>query len=87
MLKIRLARRGAKKVPFYRIVVMESSLPRGGRPADTIGFYDSVKQPAELQIDEEKALEWLAKGAQPTDTVRSLFRKQGIMAKFAEMKK
>ena len=66
---------------------MESSLPRGGRPADTIGFYDSVKQPAELQIDEEKALEWLAKGAQPTDTVRSLFRKQGIMAKFAEMKK
>lgn len=87
MLKIRLARRGAKKVPFYRIVVMESSLPRGGRPADTIGFYDSVKQPAVLQIDEEKALEWLAKGAQPTDTVRSLFRKQGIMAKFAEMKK
>ena len=82
-----MARRGAKKVPFYRIVVMESSLPRGGRPADTIGFYDSVKQPAELQIDEEKALEWLAKGAQPTDTVRSLFRKQGIMAKFAEMKK
>ncbi len=87
MLKIRLTRRGAKKVPFYRIVVLESSLPRGGRPADTIGFYDAVKQPAQVQIDEEKALAWLAKGAQPTDTVRSLFRKEGIMAKFADLKK
>lgn len=66
---------------------MESSLPQSGRPADTIGYYDSVKQPAELKIDEEKALAWLAKGAQPTDTVRTLFRQQGIMAKFAELKK
>ena len=87
MLKIRLTRRGAKTVTFYRIVVMESSLPQSGRPADTIGYYDSVKQPAELKIDEEKALAWLAKGAQPTDTVRTLFRQQGIMAKFAELKK
>ncbi len=87
MLKIRLTRRGTKKVPFYRIVVMESSLPQSGRPADTIGYYDSAKEPAVLELDEEKALAWMAKGAQPTDTVRALFRQKGIMAKFAEMKK
>ena len=78
MLKIRLTRLGAKKAPFYRIVVADARAPREGRPVDTIGQYDATK---------EKALAWLAKGAQPTDTVRSLFKKQGVMQKFADAKK
>ena len=85
MLKIRLTRLGAKKAPFYRIVVADARAPREGRPVDTIGQYDATKQPA--IVDEEKALAWLAKGAQPTDTVRSLFKKQGVMQKFADAKK
>ena len=84
MLKIRLTRLGAKKAPFYRI---DSRAPREGRPVDTIGQYDATKQPAIVNVDEEKALAWLAKGAQPTDTVRSLFKKQGVMQKFADAKK
>ena len=93
MLKIRLTRLGAKKAPFYRIVVADSRSPRDarapreGRPVDTIGQYDATKQPAIVNVDEEKALAWLAKGAQPTDTVRSLFKKQGVMQKFADAKK
>ncbi len=87
MLKIRLTRLGAKKAPFYRIVVADSRAPREGRPVDTIGQYDAAKAPAIVAIDEEKALAWLEKGAQPTDTVRSLFKKQGIMQKFAEAQK
>ena len=87
MLKIRLTRLGAKKAPFYRIVVADSPAPREGRPVDTIGQYDATKQPAIVNVDEEKALAWLAKGAQPTDTVRSLFKKQGVMQKFADAKK
>ena len=85
MLKIRLTRLGAKKAPFYRIVVADSRAPREGRPVDTIGQYDATKQPAIVNVDEEKALAWL--GAQPTDTVRSLFKKQGVMQKFADAKK
>ena len=81
MLKIRLTRLGAKKAPFYRIVVADARAPREGRPVDTIGQYDATKQPAIVNVDEEKALAWLAKGAQPTDTVRSLFKKQGVMQK------
>ena len=81
MLKIRLTRLGAKKAPFYRIVVADA------RAVDTIGQYDATKQPAIVNVDEEKALAWLAKGAQPTDTVRSLFKKQGVMQKFADAKK
>ena len=87
MLKIRLTRVGAKKAPFYRIVVAASRAPREGRPVDTVGQYDATKNPAIVNIDEEKALEWLGKGAQPTDTVRSLFKKHGVMQKFAEAKK
>ena len=87
MLKIRLTRLGAKKAPFYRIVVADARAPREGRPVDTIGQYDATKQPAIVNVDEEKALAWLAKGAQPTDTVRSLFKKQGVMQKFADAKK
>ena len=84
--KIRLKRMGAKKSPFFRIVVADSRAPRDGRFIESIGFYDSTVQPAVVKIDEEKALSWMSKGAQPTDTVKSLFRKDGIIAKYAEAK-
>ena len=87
MVKIRLRRIGAKKAPFYRIVVADSRAPRDGRFIEVLGNYDSTKEPAIVNVDEEKALEWMNKGAQPTDTVRSLFSKQGIMAKFDEAKR
>ena len=84
--KIRLKRMGAKKTPFYRVVVADSRSPRDGRFIDSIGTYDSTKQPAIVKIDEEKAIEWLGKGAQPTDTVKSLLSKEGIMSKWNELK-
>ena len=84
--KIRLKRMGSKKAPFYRIVVADSRSPRDGRIIESIGFYDSTVQPATVKIDEEKALSWMAKGAQPTDTVKNLFSKDGIMKKYAESK-
>ena len=87
MLKIRLTRLGAKKAPYYRIVVADSRAPREGRPVDTIGAYDATKSPAMVSIDEEKAIAWLGKGAHPTDTVRSLLKQEGVMAKFAAAKK
>ena len=83
--KIRLARFGAKKSPFYRVVVADSRSPRDGRFVEIIGQYDSTKTPAMINIDEEKAFKWLANGAQPTDTVKSLFSKLGIMKKWDEM--
>ncbi len=85
--KLRLKRMGAKKSPFYRIVAADSRSPRDGRFIESIGYYDPTKQPAELKIDEELASSWLAKGAIPTDTVRSLFKQQGIMQKLHESKK
>jgi len=87
MVKLRLTRMGSKKKPFYRIVAATSSAPRDGRFIEVVGTYNPVAQPAILSIDEEKAMKWLGEGAQPTDTVRALFSKQGIMAKFAESKK
>lgn len=84
--KIRLKRMGAKKAPFYRIVVADSRSPRDGRFIESIGYYDSTVQPAAVKVDAEKAVEWLGKGAQPTDTVRNLLSKEGVMAKFAEAK-
>ena len=81
--KIRLKRMGAKKSPFYRIVVADKRAPRDGRFIETVGTYDSTVDPAVVTIDEEKALSWMKKGAQPTDTVRSMFSKQGLMAKLA----
>ena len=84
--KIRLRRMGAKKSPFYRIVVADERAPRDGRFIETIGTEDSTVQPAIVKIDEEKAMDWMVKGAQPTDTVRSMFSKQGLMAKLAEAK-
>lgn len=85
--KIRLNRMGAKKNPFYRIVVADSRAPRDGRFIEILGNYDPKKEQAPVLVDEEKALAWMSKGAQPTDTVRSLFRKQGLMAKFAQQKR
>ncbi len=80
--KIRLKRMGAKKSPFYRIVVADSRSPRDGRQIETIGTYNPLTDPATLQIDEELALKWLRNGAKPTDTVRNLLSKQGILEKF-----
>ena len=85
--KIRLNRMGAKKNPFYRIVVADSRAPRDGRFIEIVGNYDSTQEPAVINVDEEKVLEWMNKGAQPTDTVKSLLSKQGIMAKFDEAKR
>ncbi len=84
--KIRLKRMGAKKSPFYRIVVADSRSPRDGRFIETVGTYNPVNQPAEVKIDEELALKWLQNGAKPSDTVRNLFSKQGIMEKFHNAK-
>lgn len=84
--KIRLKRMGAKKAPFYRIVVADSRSPRDGRFIEEIGTYNPVANPAVVEIDQEKAIKWLQNGAQPSDTVRNLFSKEGIMAKFHESK-
>ena len=76
--KIRLKRTGAKKAPHYRVVVADSRAPRDGRFIEELGYYNPVADPAVIKIDEEKAMSWLQKGAQPSDTVRMLFRKAGI---------
>ncbi len=86
MLKIRLKRMGAKKQAFYRIVVADVNAKRDGKAIAELGFYDAVKSPAVVKIDEELALKWLSEGAQPTDTVRNLFSNEGIMTKFHESK-
>ncbi len=84
--RIRLQRMGAKKKPFYRVVVADARSPRDGRFIEEIGYYNPLTDPAQIKIDEEKALKWLATGAQPSDTVRSLFRKAGILKKVHEAK-
>jgi small subunit ribosomal protein S16 len=81
---IRLKRIGKKKQPFYRVVVADSRSPRDGRFIEIIGTYDPKKDPAEILIKEDKALKWLRTGAKPSDTVRSLLSKTGIMKKFDE---
>ncbi len=77
--KIRLRRMGAKKAPFYRVVVADSRFPRDGRFIEEIGYYDSTKEPAIVKIDADKAKQWIANGAQPTDTVKALLKKNGIL--------
>ena len=77
--KIRLRRMGAKKAPFYRVVVADSRYPRDGRFVEEIGTYDPTKEPSVVNIDAEKAKEWIAKGAQPTDTVKVLLKKENIL--------
>ena len=85
--KLRLKRGGSKQRPFYRIVTADSRFPRDGRFIDSIGTYNPIPAEYEVNIDEEKAMYWLTNGAQPTDTVRNLLSKKGIMAKYAESKK
>ena len=77
--KIRLRRVGAKKAPFYRVVVADSRFPRDGRFIEEIGTYDPNKEPSEVKIDAEKAKQWIANGAQPTDTVRVLLKKSNVL--------
>ncbi len=84
--KMRLKRMGAKKAPFYRIVVADSRSPRDGKFIEKIGTYNPLTNPAEINIDEELAMKWLNNGAIPTDTVRALLSKNGIMKKFHEAK-
>ena len=79
MVKIRLTRMGDKKSPFYRIIVADERSPRDGRFIDVIGTYNPLTSPAEIKIDAEKARMWLSNGAQPTDTVKSLFIQQEII--------
>lgn len=77
--KIRLRRMGAKKAPFYRIVVADSRYPRDGRFIEEVGYYDPTKNPSVVKIDDEKAKKWLSSGAQPTETVKSLLKANGVI--------
>ena len=77
--KIRLRRMGAKKAPFYRLVVADSRYPRDGRFIEEIGVYDPTREPSVIKIDAEKAKKWIANGAQPTDTVRALMKKNDLL--------
>ncbi len=79
MVKMRLRRMGAKKAPFYRVVVADSRYPRDGRFIEEIGYYNPTTDPADVKLDADKAKDWLAKGAQPTETVKSLLKKSGII--------
>ena len=79
MVKIRLKRVGAKKAPKYRVVVADERMPRDGRFIEEIGYYNPMTEPAEIKIDAEKAQKWIKNGAQPTDTVRALLKKSGII--------
>ena len=79
MVKIRLRRMGAKKNPYYRIVVADSRSPRDGRCSEEIGSYDPLTNPATINVDVEKAQTWIKNGAQPTDTVRGLLKKAGVL--------
>ena len=79
--KIRLRRMGAKKAPFYRVVVADSRSPRDGRFIEEIGYYNPISEPAEIKINEEKVLKWLQTGAEPSETVKQLVKTTGIWAK------
>lgn len=82
--KIRLTRKGKKGVPYYRLVVIDSRVRREGLPIDTIGVYQPLHNPVTIKVDEEKAIKWLKEGAIPSTTVRSIFKKQGILKKLHE---
>lgn len=77
--KIRLRRMGAKKAPFYRVVVADSRFPRDGRFIEELGYYNPNTDPVEVKLDGDKAKDWIAKGAQPTDTVKALLKKNGVL--------
>lgn len=82
--RIRLRRMGAKKAPFYRLVVADSRSPRDGRFIEEIGYYDPTKNPADVKINEDRALYWLKTGAQPSETAKALLNKAGLLAKLSE---
>lgn len=84
--KMRLKRMGAKKRPFYRIVVADSRFPRDGRFIEEVGYYNPIENPAVVKVDKELAMKWLNNGATPTDTVRDILSKEGIMKEFHESK-
>lgn len=84
--RIRLARHGRKKNPAYRLVVADSRSPRDGRFIEMLGTYDPMKDPAEIRVDGDRALEWLREGAQPSETARSLLRRAGVWDRFMEGK-
>lgn len=85
--KMRLKRMGAKKQPFYRIVVSDSRSPRDGRFIEEVGYYNPAADPTVLNIDEEKAIDWIKKGARPSNTVKNLLKKAGIYQKMQEQEK
>jgi len=85
--RIRLQRKGARHMAFFRIVVADSRAPRDGRFIEQLGYYDPLKDPADINLKSEKAIDWLGKGAQPSETVRALFSRIGIMETWHEMKK
>lgn len=84
--KLRLKRMGAKQRPFYRIVAADARSPRDGRFIDTVGTYDAIANPAKITLDKEKVMNWLEKGAQPTDTVRALLKSEGVLKEYSEAK-
>ena len=87
MVKIRLKRMGAKKRPFYRLVVAEARSPRDGRFIEQVGYYDPLTEPATVKIDEEKVMKWLSTGAQPSDAARVLLKREGILERHAATRK
>ncbi len=84
--KIRMRRMGSKRKPFYRIVVADSRMPRDGRFIEEVGYYNPLTNPDEVKLEEDKIFEWLKKGAQPSDTVRSLLSKAGLMTRYHDAK-
>lgn len=84
--KIRMRRMGSKRKPFYRLVVADSRSPRDGRFIEEVGYYNPISNPEQLKLNEEVILDWLQKGAQPSDTVRNLLSSQGIMEKYHELR-
>lgn len=82
--KIRMKRMGSKRKPFYRIVVADSRAPRDGRFIQEVGYYNPISEPVQLKLEEDVILDWLQKGAQPSDTVRNLLSSKGIMKKYHE---
>lgn len=86
MVKIRLRRMGAKKRPFYRLVVADSRSPRDGRFIEHLGYYDPLTEPATVSIDEEKVFKWLSQGAQASDSARILLRREGVLERHAARK-
>ena len=84
--KIRMRRMGSKRKPFYRIVVADSRMPRDGRFIEEVGYYNPLTNPDEVKLEEDKIFEWLEKDAQPSDTVRSLLSKAGLMTRYHDAK-